>query len=295
SARQGGSYSNARETAARAMGSAETPSSGAGAAYSGGAGSGGAGHTGAAAGAGAGAAAGGAGLWSAGQKRDGAGVRDENGYLPGEDGYTGKGTEEAGKSSTTGTTGQQGQQGQNSKFAGVGEGEADAADVTPSRAHTEGKKIKDAGESSTTSSSGGPGAGAGAVGAGAAGAGAAGAKTGDSAGEGAPHGRRESLTGHLPGEPGGEGMRRTSGEGTGEQWVKSSGMKADGGDFDASAPGAGREADRLLTEKGIKRSGADEKKVTEQMDTKAPNGGHSEGEKAGGGLKDKLKNKLHKA
>jgi hypothetical protein len=58
-------------------------------------------------------------------------------------------------------------------------------------------------------------------------------------------GRRESLTGHLPGVPGGEGLQKTSGgEGTGEQWVKSSGMKADGGDFDASAPGAGREADR---------------------------------------------------
>lgn len=50
----------------------------------------------------------------------------------------------------------------------------------------------------------------------------------------------------------------------------------------------------LLAEKGISRSGADEKKVTGQMDTKAPNGGNSEGEKLGG-LKDKLKNKLHKA
>lgn len=32
--------------------------------------------------------------------------------------------------------------------------------------------------------------------------------------------------------------------GTGEQYVKSSGLKADGGDFDATNPGAGREADR---------------------------------------------------
>lgn len=206
------------------MGSAETPGSGAGAYV----------------GAGAGAAAGGAGLWSAGQRREEVGARDENGYRPSEEGYTGKGTEQVGKG------------GQQARFAGEG-GEADAADVTPSRAHAEGKKVRDIGETSTTGPTGtsagaGPtgaarGAGAGPIGAGASGAGAA---TGGAAGEGAPLGRRQSLTAHLPGEPGGEGMRRTSGvgEGTGEQWVKSSGMKADGGDFDASAPGAGREADR---------------------------------------------------
>lgn len=188
------------------MGSAETPGSGAGAYV----------------GAGAGAAAGGAGLWSAGQRREEVGARDENGYKPSEEGYTGKGMEQVGKG---------GQQGQQARFAGEG-GEADAADVTPSRAHAEGKKVRDVGETGPTG-----------TGSGAAGAGAA---TGGAAGEGAPLGRRQSLTAHLPGAPGGQGMRRTSGagEGTGERWVKSSGMKADGGDFDASAPGAGREADR---------------------------------------------------
>lgn len=39
-------------------------------------------------------------------------------------------------------------------------------------------------------------------------------------------------------------QKESHGEGTGEKYVKSSGMKADGGDFDASQPGAGREADR---------------------------------------------------
>ncbi|KAI4129356.1 MAG: hypothetical protein LQ347_003814, partial [Umbilicaria vellea] len=34
-----------------------------------------------------------------------------------------------------------------------------------------------------------------------------------------------------------------AGQGTGERWVKSTGMAADGGDFDAAKPGAGREAD----------------------------------------------------
>jgi hypothetical protein len=33
-------------------------------------------------------------------------------------------------------------------------------------------------------------------------------------------------------------------KGTGEKYVKSNGLKADGGDFDATQPGAGREADR---------------------------------------------------
>ena len=39
-------------------------------------------------------------------------------------------------------------------------------------------------------------------------------------------------------------QKESHGTGTGEKYVKSSGMKADGGDFDASNPGAGKEADR---------------------------------------------------
>ncbi|KAK7403613.1 hypothetical protein QQX98_010625 [Neonectria punicea] len=39
-------------------------------------------------------------------------------------------------------------------------------------------------------------------------------------------------------------------EGTGQEYVKTTGFAADGGDFDATKPGAGREADRLLEEKG---------------------------------------------
>lgn len=37
---------------------------------------------------------------------------------------------------------------------------------------------------------------------------------------------------------------KSAGEGTGEKYVKTSGLQADGGDFDATKPGAGREADR---------------------------------------------------
>jgi len=39
-------------------------------------------------------------------------------------------------------------------------------------------------------------------------------------------------------------------QGTGQEYVRSSGFAADGGDFDATKPGAGREADRLFEEKG---------------------------------------------
>jgi len=45
-------------------------------------------------------------------------------------------------------------------------------------------------------------------------------------------------------------------KGTGEQWVKTSGIAAEGGDFDATKPGAGKEATRLMEEKGIKTEGA---------------------------------------
>lgn len=38
--------------------------------------------------------------------------------------------------------------------------------------------------------------------------------------------------------------KESQGEGTGEKHGQSSGMNADGGDFDATNPGAGREADR---------------------------------------------------
>lgn len=36
-------------------------------------------------------------------------------------------------------------------------------------------------------------------------------------------------------------------QGTGEQYVKTTGLAADGGNFDATKPGAGREADRKFT------------------------------------------------
>ncbi|KAI9676643.1 MAG: hypothetical protein M1829_002960 [Trizodia sp. TS-e1964] len=76
----------------------------------------------------------------------------------------------------------------------------------------------------------------------------------------------------------------STGSGTGEKWVKSTGLAADGGDFDASAPGAGKEADRLLEQKGIKRStpGESGAAVADKLKEKANK--PSMGEK----IKDKL-------
>ena len=51
---------------------------------------------------------------------------------------------------------------------------------------------------------------------------------------------KASGAGESEDEPNAE----SKGEGTGEKYVKSSGLKADGGDFDVTKPGAGREADR---------------------------------------------------
>ena len=49
------------------------------------------------------------------------------------------------------------------------------------------------------------------------------------------------------------GRAAEANKGTGDAYEKSTGLAAEGGDFDASRPGAGREADRLLDEHGVAR------------------------------------------
>ncbi|KAI9849545.1 MAG: hypothetical protein M1838_000128 [Thelocarpon superellum] len=74
-------------------------------------------------------------------------------------------------------------------------------------------------------------------------------------------------------------------KGTGEQWVKTSGVAADGGDFDATKPGAGREADRLLEAKGVKRTEGAQPDQDQKSAGGAPGGTTSK--------VDKIKEKLH--
>lgn len=90
-------------------------------------------------------------------------------------------------------------------------------------------------------------------------------------------------------EESGDGPQKTShGSGTGEQYVKSTGLKADGGDFDATKPGAGREADRLLEEKGVHREVGTNKPTTVDDDAEGAEGKEKKS------LGEKIKAKLHK-
>ncbi|KAK0647467.1 hypothetical protein DIS24_g7704 [Lasiodiplodia hormozganensis] len=87
-----------------------------------------------------------------------------------------------------------------------------------------------------------------------------------------------------------EGGENKEAKGTGEKVVKQSGFKADGGDFDASLPGAGREADRLLEEKGVnKSSGSDAKDDTSPV----RHDDESSGGKSKVSVGTKIKEKLH--
>ncbi|OCK74921.1 hypothetical protein K432DRAFT_362904 [Lepidopterella palustris CBS 459.81] len=74
--------------------------------------------------------------------------------------------------------------------------------------------------------------------------------------------------------------------GTGERWVKTTGLAAEGGDFDATKPGAGREADRLLEAKGIHKSEPGKPAESRHPDATA-------GTKERISIGDKIKNKLH--
>ncbi|KAI4592446.1 hypothetical protein KJ359_011143 [Pestalotiopsis sp. 9143b] len=109
-------------------------------------------------------------------------------------------------------------------------------------------------------------------------------KTATSASEGKTENAAESDDPNDPHAP-------SKGEGTGEKYIKSSGMHADGGDFDAANAGAGREADRLMEEKGIHTS-KDAPKGDAASDDKTPASPGSE-EKKKTSLAQKIKNKLH--
>jgi len=95
--------------------------------------------------------------------------------------------------------------------------------------------------------------------------------------------------------PGQEGGTRHGEKGTGEEWVKTSGLQAEGGDFDAAKPGAGREADRLLEDKGILKDdrGALVDKEGQHVNPTDHQGGSSSGSHSKVKTMDKIKEKLH--
>ncbi|GKT43744.1 uncharacterized protein ColSpa_03925 [Colletotrichum spaethianum] len=93
----------------------------------------------------------------------------------------------------------------------------------------------------------------------------------------------------------------SSGDGTGEKYIKTSGLAVDGGDFDATKPGAGREADRLLDEKdpahaaakaAVANSSSD--KTGDKTNEDRTHNPHAGSEKEKESFKDKIKAKLHR-
>jgi len=80
-------------------------------------------------------------------------------------------------------------------------------------------------------------------------------------------------------------------KGTGQEYVKSSGMAADGGDFDATKPGAGSEANRLLEEKGVHKDGGNKGPPVVGDDASTGSGNATGTPKVS--KMEKLKEKLH--
>ncbi|KAF5673093.1 hypothetical protein FHETE_3578 [Fusarium heterosporum] len=83
-----------------------------------------------------------------------------------------------------------------------------------------------------------------------------------------------------------------------DEYITASGFKADGGDFDASKPGAGQEADRLMEEKGIHLGGKGESDPshTESHSSSKHHSSHDDkaDKKDKPSLGERIKAKLHK-
>jgi len=77
------------------------------------------------------------------------------------------------------------------------------------------------------------------------------------------------------------------GSGTGEKYITSTGLKTDGGNFDAANAGAGKDADRLMEKNGVKHEPIVQSHKHSTEGTSAP----VEEKKS---LKEKIKAKLHK-
>ncbi|RGP67053.1 hypothetical protein FSPOR_6257 [Fusarium sporotrichioides] len=82
-----------------------------------------------------------------------------------------------------------------------------------------------------------------------------------------------------------------------DEYITASGFAADGGDFDATNPGAGREADRLMEQKGIhlgESGSSDPTSHTESHSSSKHHGSSHEDKKDKPSLGERIKAKLHK-
>ncbi|KAK4064277.1 uncharacterized protein Triagg1_9073 [Trichoderma aggressivum f. europaeum] len=79
-------------------------------------------------------------------------------------------------------------------------------------------------------------------------------------------------------------------EATEDDYVKTTGLAADGGNFDAAKPGAGVEADRLMEQKGLKTDDDDNHKAGSSGRKSSDSGRHKDKPSLG----ERIKNKLHR-
>lgn len=108
----------------------------------------------------------------------------------------------------------------------------------------------------------------------------------------------EGPTQHTDSVTKGAPPKDHSGDGDGKEYVKATGFAADGGNFDASNPGAGGEADRLLDQKGGIPSKEHRSDLTTSTHASTSNGGKditgSQHSKDKPKLSERIKAKLHK-
>jgi len=109
----------------------------------------------------------------------------------------------------------------------------------------------------------------------------------DAEGDGETKKDRKDSVAQEGGAPHGEN------KGDGTQYVKSSGVAADGGDFDAVNPGAGAEANRLLESKGLHHGKPDTS--GDQVDSNDTSGSAASGNDQDASVSklQKIKDKLH--
>ncbi|KAL4725067.1 hypothetical protein ACLX1H_008514 [Fusarium chlamydosporum] len=79
-----------------------------------------------------------------------------------------------------------------------------------------------------------------------------------------------------------------------DEYITATGFAADGGDFDASKPGAGREADRLLEQKGVHLGEGGSSESTESHSSGKHHGSSHEDKKDKPSIGERIKAKLHK-
>ncbi|KAF4332944.1 hypothetical protein FBEOM_13251 [Fusarium beomiforme] len=108
-------------------------------------------------------------------------------------------------------------------------------------------------------------------------------------------------TSHKPAEVGSEGAAESSKsenqshDPREDEYIPATGFAADGGDFDASKPGAGREAERLMEQKGVHlgESGSSDYSKTESHSSDKHHGSHDD-KKDKPSIGERIKAKLHK-